>query len=237
MTSDYQPVRKLHPDGTISVRLLDADGSEPPAGTPELPTDEYPATRLTDKRYKLDQMTSGKKLHENLQWLSDNHPMLFEEVLCFLEGINEDQSKPVTKTLNHHLVPSRDSTESYILAYYRQAIDTSALSFALAADGWYGSDDIRAWSLFVGARTACGFTVEHPRFKAVMLAIWIMQESHHPVRNPLWTRDNDESIAFIDRRFDEVYDARHELRSVASIDSSYLEEFLRQPKALRIGVL
>lgn len=231
------PVRKLNPDRTISVRLLNADGTEPAAGAAELHTADYPETRLSDKRYQLDRIVSGRKLPENLQWLSDTHPLLFEELLCFLETMDKEKSKSITRLLNHHLVPSRDSTESYILAYYRLVIDTSPVLFSLVDDGWYGSEDIRAWSLFISTRTACGLTVEHPRFKEVMLAVWIMQKTNHPIYSPFLAKDNEADIAFISHRFQEVFDSRHELRSRATIDSSYIEAFLSENTALRTGNL
>lgn len=234
---ECQPVRKLHTDGTISVRLLHADGSEPAAGTAGLSAEEYPVTRLADERYQLHGMERDKKVADNMRWLSDNYPLLFEELLCFLEIMSEDTSPSITRTLDHGLTPSRTSTESYILAYYRHFIDTATLSFSLAADGWKGTNNIKAWSIFISTRTACGFTVEHPRFKAVMLAVWIMQDTHDPMAHPLRAKDNEDSIALIDSRFEEVYEARHELRSIATIDGTYIEDFLRQPKSLRVGTL
>jgi hypothetical protein len=223
--------------GTISVHLLNADGTEPAAGTTDLSTEKYPATRLSDKRYKLDRIVVNKKLSGNLHWLSSNHPFLFEEVLCLLEGLSNNCSKSMTYILNHPLVPDREITQSYILAYYRHVLELAPLLFALADDWLHGADGTGAWSLFVSTRTACGYTVEHPEFKAAMLAVWIMQDTHHPIRTPLKATDNEVDLGFITNRFPEVYDSRHELRSRNTIDSSTIEELLQQIRPLRAGTL
>jgi hypothetical protein len=232
------PVRKLHPDGTISVHLLNADGTEPAAGTTEPSTEKYPATRLIDQQYKLNRVVLNKRLPENLHWLSDNYPFLFEEVLCLLESMDSEHSNSMTRLLNHPLVPDRKITESYVLAYYRNLIELTPLLFTLAEDGFIlGADDTEAWNLFVSTRTVLGYTVEHPQFKSAMLAVWIMQDVHHPISTPLKSKDNEANLDIITNRFQEVFDARHELRSRRTIDSATIGEMLQQIRPLRTGAL
>lgn len=231
------PVRKMDSSDTISYRLLNTDGTESESGTTDLSTAEYAETRFTDKRYNLYRVAINKRLPDNLRWLSRNHPFVFEEVLCLLEDMDSKCSKSMTHILNHPLTPDRKITESYILTYYRHVLELSHLLFALVDGGFHGADGTEAWSLFVSTRTACGYTVEHQQFKSMMLAVWIMQDTHHPIRTPLWAKDNEANLALIASRFQEVYDTRHELRSRPTIDCSTVEELLQQIRPLRAGAL
>lgn len=239
MTTSYVPVRRLHPNDRITVRFLNADGTEPPAGASVPSAAGYPETFLSDERYKLDGIRGmrGQRTQPSLLWLSENNPLLFEELLCFLEEVMDDESASVKKLLDHGLTPERGITESYIYTYYRLIIDTKSLIFALAADGWRGKESIRAWSIFISARTACGYTVEHQNFKAAILAVWIMQDLNDPLKTPLWAKDNEKNLAFIDKHFDEVYAHRHEFRSRGIIAAPTIEAFLRHDGPLRLGSL
>jgi hypothetical protein len=239
VATSYVPVRKLHHDGRITVRFLNADGTVPPAGAVLPSTEEYPETRLSDERYKLDTFTGarGQQRRSNFLWLSENNPLLFEELLRFLEEVTDYESASVNRLLVHGLKPEKSLPESYIYTYYRLFIDNKRLIFSLAADGWRGREDIRAWSIFIAARTACGYTVEHPYFKAAILAVWIMQDRNDPLKAPLWAKDNEESLAFINKHFDEVCAHRHEFRSRAIIAPATIEAFLRHDGPLRLGSL
>jgi hypothetical protein len=237
MDASYIPVRKMHPYNRISVRLLNTDGTEPPAGTPALSADQYPESLLTDKRYKLYDTRIKARLTKNLYWLSDNHPLLFEELLSFLEDMRMDYAPSMANLLDHHLVPDGKCTESYVLTYYRLAMDMLELCASLAAEGFIGSKDTRAWGLFGSARTACGFTVEHPHYKEVILAVWIMQDKHHVLNDPLRAKNHKQDLDFISQRFDEVYNLRHELRKRSTIDMSTIEVLLQHKGPLQSGCL
>lgn len=239
MTSGYIPVRKMNADGrTITVRLLNRDGTQPPAGTPELPADQYPETLLTDKRYKLHDSRFKVSLPDNLRWLSDNSPLLFEELLSFLEDTHEDNIPSISALLDHRLVPDEKCTESYALAYYRALIDTAPMLIELAKDNFSGPFPKRkAWSLFVTTRSACGHTVEHQHYREAILAVWIMQDVHHSIDNPLPVKEHEHDLDLISQRFDEVYELRHELRQRSTINKQVIEVLLQDKGPLLTGWL
>lgn len=231
------PVRKMNAYGTITVRLLNRDGTQPPAGTPELSAEQYPQTSLSDERYKLHGNHLAKK-QDNLLWLSNNDPLLFEELLCFLENTNERGSKSIDSLLDHNLVPDGQSATSYVLAYYRSLIDTAPMLFELAEEGFPSPFTERiAYSLFVLTRSACGNTVEHPRHREAMLAVWIMQNTHSSIANLLPIKDHESDLDLIHERFAEVYNLRHELRQRSTIDKHVIEDLLQYTGPLRTGCL
>jgi hypothetical protein len=237
MTTSYIPVRKMNAYGTITVRLLNRDGTQPPAGTPELSAEQYPQTSLSDERYKLHGNNLSKN-QSNLRWLSDNNPLLFEELLSFLEDTHDDNIPSISALLDHRLVPDGKCTESYVLAYYRALIDTAPMLIELANDDFSGPFPKRkAWSLFVTTRSACGHTVEHPHYREAILSVWIMQDVHRSIENPLPVKDHKQDLDFISQRFDEVYNLRHELRARSTINRHVIDEMLQYQGPLRAGCL
>jgi hypothetical protein len=236
------PVRKMNADGRISVRLLNVDGTEPAAGTPELSTKDHPETFLTDQRYNLDGSNLNDKvdgINQSLLWLSDRNPLLFEEFLSYLEkGIPKAHTYSVIKLLDLAVPPIETVSGAYVHSFYRNLIDTSSILFSLADDGWHGVGlpDRRAWSLFFATENSCGHTTQHKYFKETVLAVWIMQEAHD-LSNPFQADDNLAELEFIASRFDEVYDARDGLRERCTIDSGTITEYLKHHGPMRIGAL
>jgi hypothetical protein len=226
--------------GTITFRLLNRDGTQPPAGTSELPAEQYPKTSLSDERYKLRGInTANDPRLTNLLWLSRNHPLLFEEFLCLLETLPKQGDKSIDALIdNKGLVPSRMVAKAYILAYYRAIIDTAPMFLQLAEEGYPSPFKERvAYSLFLITKVACGRTTEHPRYKEAMLAVWIMQNVHYSIENPLPIHNHESDLKFIHDRFDEVYEIRHELKARNMIKQSDIEGLLQYTGALREGGL
>lgn len=235
----------MNADGRISVRLLNVDGTEPAAGTPELSIKDHPETLLTDQRYHLGHSNLNKYdklsgINENLLWLSDRNPLLFEEFLCHLEkGIPQAHAYSVVKLLDLTAPPFGTASGDYVHSMYRQLIDTSPILFSLADEGWrgLGIPEHRAWELFFATEIACGDTTQHTYFKEAMLAVWIMQEVQ-TLSNPLQANDNLAELEFIASRFDEVFDARDGLRDRSTLDSGSINAYLDHHEGpLGVGAL
>jgi hypothetical protein len=235
----FIPVRQIDYRGNLTVRYLYPDGSEPHANILTPDPSLYPETNIGDSRYKLESShgSNSKRRKNNLDWLSTNRPFLFERLLNFLEGIPEEEAVFVSRCLESGLSPERVISEEYIEAYYRVMFQTSTLCTALARDGFGGRNDAKVSSyIFTSARTACGYTVIHPHFRAAVLAIWITQDHYVFPRTPIF-RYHAEDLAFIDSHFDDVYAARHELMRRGDIDKSAIEHFLKHDGPLRLGAL
>lgn len=239
MTTSTRHVRKMDPDGRINVRLLNADGTEP-ADAPELSTTDYPETLITDPQYKLGPSNSKyvTAITETLLWFSDRHPLLFEESLCFLESdIPDEHLLSVKHILSLMMPPAKGGPDDYLTNGYRQLINSSKLLFALASDGYHGVPGDIAWTLFFDTQTSCN-PVSHtyPHYKEVLLALWIMQDTRDLI-NPFNPEDNEADLFFITNHFDEVFNARHELRNRRTINSGTITEYLNQHGPLRTGTL
>lgn len=71
----------------------------------------------------------------------------------------------------------------------------------------------------------------------MILAVWIMQDKHHVLKDPVRAKDHEQDLDLINQRFDEVYELRHELRTRSTINKHVIEELLQHYGPLSNGCL
>lgn len=224
-TTELVKVRTLHVDGSLTVKYLNPDGTEPlerTASGMHLP----PVTYMWDRQYKLsiNTMYFNGVLHNNLMHLCKHDPFLFEEVLSFLELSESDEEELLVYCLmNKEVIPQRDHTATEYRSWFRALLDNGALSHELSNHiPW--TNVVFSHDLFEDAHRLVA-NYDHPHFRAALLAVWIMQShAQDRVRLSYWKHLDD--LAFIESRFDEVLAARHHLARLGTLESSVIQEFL-----------
>jgi hypothetical protein len=199
----------------------------------------HPITAVWDTQYRLgifEDVYPTSKTRSNLMHLSNTNPLLFEEVLVFLETApTSEQRLMAHRIMGNSMHPSERRPETTYFGQYRSLIDSASLLIELSADGKDGWQTQAANSLLGDARK-CVDSFEHPHFRAAALATWIMQK-HDKKRTRLAYTDHAEGIAFIAANLRDVMSVRDELARIGSINKDDIERMINTSNALRIGSL
>jgi hypothetical protein len=229
------PHRTVATDGKITYQLRITSDVEAEVTIPA-PTNAYPETHITDARYKLADNGTEKEVRRitnTLHWLSGRAPLLTEKVLSYLEGnIPEVHRRSLVKMLGWIAPPIPDCSDALQLSYFQEIIDVSPTLFALATDEWrvnYYPAGFDAYHLFDEMQVAAAGLADSNLYNAVTLAVWITQD-FHGLSNPYPAHKRKDDLEFIASRFDEVYNARHELRKLHLIDGDYINTYLEAHK-------
>lgn len=235
-------VRKIDEDGYISVRYLMPDGTEPQDDLPEELMLGRTLHRITvpwDQQYRLgifEDYYPESQLKLNLMYLSDTNPLLFEEVLVFLESAPYLEFQIMSRRImNNRMFPTKERPEATYYGLYRRVIDSAALLIDITSDCIVGMNSSEA-SKLLGDAYKCMGDFDHEHFEAAAVATRIVQK-HTNKRVRLSRTDNEEDIAFIAENLHDVVKARKELARIGSIKKADIARMINAPTALRIGSL
>jgi hypothetical protein len=231
------PHRTVATDGKITYQLRITSDVEAEVTIPA-PTAQFPETNIIDARYKLAGNLPERNLRHithTLHWLSGRAPHLTEQVLqCMEKEIPAEHHTSLGNILTHIAPPIPDCSDASQFEYFRLLINVSPVLYELASDNWRGHgpyDKTKASSLFKELLVTS--TTLHDRsnlYNEVALIIWITQD-FHDMTNVYPADQHKDDLDFIASRFNEVYNARHELRKRRITDRESISAYLDQKEA------
>ena len=234
---EYIPVRKLNVDGHLTLQFVRPDGTVHHEELPLLQAIErrtYGSHPIGGDRYGI---VSGQyhyfnsKVKDNLKPLSDTNPLLFEEVLSFLETSPKILKQlMVCYLINRYAYPVDGMPPDAYYPLFRALMDHAPMMNELECGR---ENPMYADLIFIQSRKLV--PCEHPHFKAALLTVWILKDTGK--LDPFKYADRADDIAYVDSRFDEIFAARNVLAASGSISRDHIENVLMSPAALRDGVL
>lgn len=236
------PVRQLHDDGFITVRYLMPDGTEPQDDLPEemaLGAMLHPITAVWDNQYRLgiiEGVFPNSKTQKNLLHLSNTDPLLFEEVLDFLESApDQEQRLMAHRVTGNSMFPNERRPQTTFHEQYRAIMRSAPVLVELCHDKYSNWGTQTANQILGDARKSVeGF--DHPHFIAAAVATWIMQK-HDGKRTRIAYADHADGIAYIDDNMRAVMDVRDDLARIGTLNKDDIESVIRTASVLRIGAL
>jgi len=236
------PVRRMHDDGYITVRYLNADGTEPE----DLP-EEYTLgatlhlhTQIWDEQYGLlgrrENYYVPPQEIDNLRYLSDTNPLVFEEVLVYLETHHGEGRTFFKHVLSHKkMLPTERNPDAKYHDMYKALMKHSDLLMELGKEFAVDMERHYANRMFNDARKIMG-AFDHPLFAAAVVAAWIIHRGTGK-RAKIRYEEHADDIAYIDSRLDDIVKARYDIARLGSIRREDVESMLERPVPLRIGSL
>lgn len=226
-------VRFLHPDGWITYRVLNADGTEPEGSIPDYLTNEVKAKPLSfigDPQYRLSGLLSLSVVRSNLTRLQGFDPLMLEAVLVFLETTHPTAATMFAKMLAGQETPTPASslTDVEFASEYRELL----LSLPLVVELFSGEGRLNVIQRALGGALLRDAQksldhMGHPHFRAVLLSTWIMQQVRSPgERTVVDYHRNVESIAYIADHLEQVMSVRRQLGERHTIDREVVSGLL-----------
>lgn len=223
---DFVLARFLHPDGWVTYRVFNADGTDPDeSNVPEHLTNSAKAKTISfigDPQYRLSHLTSLTMAKSNLMRLQNIDSLLLEEVLVFLETAHQNAAAMLSHLLagQDQPAPPHDLNDQEFAAEYRGLMLAIPLLVELFSDDGKLVVIQRALggALLRDAKKSLG-SLGHEHVRGILLATWIMQQLRYPGdRVTIDYRRNAQNIEFITAHLDEVMGVRRQLGERHTID-------------------
>jgi hypothetical protein len=250
MTPDgYIALRYLSPDGNVFTGALTVEMAAALAVTPPV------KVWHTDNRYGFMMRTAreyqnSERTRNNLLYFSDGHPLLFEEMLQFLESADPMAAKIVTLMLEEVNVAQPKSGKSLSPAERLRQVMASApllakLEMEEVSEWRTTSAKLPYMDMTSLARHAnkllkravlCLGDYGHPLLPAACVAAWIMRKSPD-WRLGILRPEAIDDFEFIAENLDAVIAVQEELSQRPTIDRETVAAILSHASPLRVGVL